>query len=210
MKKLTLFLCVLFAMAAGTKVLAQTDNDIVVFNAHLLEVYDIEVYTGGVQEITFATAADYTLGVSEAGGIVPGFSEVSVEATGNWDMTIECPDFLPGGGPSPGTGTIPIDNLGVWCEEQGSFAFGTQVLCAYTSAATALGLTNGATPLITKNPAGAGNAGDIDENDYRLHWLMGTMQGSMNGTSMFDQMQAGTFTPGDYTTTATLTITAVP
>lgn len=209
MKKLTLLFCVLFAMAAGSKVLAQTDEDYVVFNAHLLEVFDIVVYSGGIQEITFATAADYTNGVSEAGGITPGYSEVSVEATGNWDMTIDCPDFIPGGA-SPGIGIIPINNLGVWCEEQGSFTFGNEVLCPYTTAASALGLTVAATDLITKNPAGTGNAGDINENDYRLHWLMGTMQGSMNATSMFDQMQAGTFTPGDYTTTATLTITAVP
>jgi hypothetical protein len=207
MKKLVLIVCVLFALAAGTKVMAQTDEDYVVFNAHLLEVFDIVVYSGAVQEITFATAADYTLGVTEAAGIVPGFSEVSVEATGNWDMTIECPNFTPGGGPSPGTGIIPVNNLGVWCESQGTFTFGNQVLCAYAAAANALGLTIAPTDLITNNTS---NAGDIDENDYRLHWLMGTMQGSMNATSMFDQMQAGTFTPGDYTTTATLTITAIP
>jgi hypothetical protein len=209
MKKLTLIVCVLFAMSAGTKVMAQaTDEDYVVFNAHLLDVFEIVVYSGATQTITFATAADYTNGVTEAGGIVPGFSDVSVESTGNWDMTIECPDFVPGGGPNPGTGTIPVNNLGVWIESNGSFVFGNEVNCAYTAAASALGLTIAPTDLITNN---TGNAGDIDENDYRMHWLMGTMQGSMNGTSMFDQMQApGGFTPGDYTTTATLTITEIP
>jgi hypothetical protein len=35
---------------------------------------------------------------------------------------------------------------------------------------------------------------------------MGTMQGSMNTTSMFDMLTAGTFSLGDHTTTAMLNL----
>jgi hypothetical protein len=206
MKKFVFILSVVLALSAGTKTYSQlTDQDIVVFNAHLLQVLDIVVYSGGVQEITFAAAADYTAGVTEAGGIVPGYSEVSVESTVNWDMSIECPDFLPYAGPNgAGTGSIPINNLGVWCETQGAFTFGNQVDCAYQTAATSLGLSVNPVPLITNN---GGNAGDVNENDFRLHWRMGTRDNaSMNPATMFDQMQLGVFTAGDYTTTATLTV----
>jgi len=40
---------------------------------------------------------------------------------------------------------------------------------------------------------------------------MGTMQGSMNTESMFNQLALGTlFSTGDFTTTATLTLTEIP
>lgn len=201
MKKLTVLLCLLFAFSAGTKLMAQlTDQDQVVFNAHLLEVLDIQVYAGGTQEITFATAADYTNGVTEAGGIVPGFSNVSVEATGNWDMTIQCPDF------TGAAGTIPINNLGVWIENNGTFVNGTEVSWSCDAPANAQALDNADLPIISNL---TNDAGDIGENDYVFHWLMGTMQGNMNATSMFDQLQSGAFGLGDYTTTALLTVTGL-
>lgn len=206
MKKLFILLTVLFALSFGSRVMAQTDTAHVIFNAHLLEVLDISVFSGATQEITFGTAASYNTGVWAANGIVPGMSEVRVDATMNWDMTIECPDFQPYGA-NGGPGSIPIDNLGVWCEAIGTFTFNNQVNCLYTSAATSLGLDPIAAPLITNNN---GNAGDFNENRYRLNWRMGTRDnGSMNTATMFDQMQLGTFGIGDYTTTAILTVTGL-
>jgi len=206
MKKFVFLLTIVLALTAGSKVMAQlTDQDIVVFNVHFEDVLDIEVLPGGeLQTITIDEAAEFNNGVDEINGIVPGFSDVSVEATVNWNMTISAPDFIVDG---TGTGTIPIDNLGVWCEASGTFNFGAEVMCDYTAVDDALGLTIGATPLITK---GSGNAGDVDENLFRLHWLFGTSDGSMNPTSLFDQIQAGQFTVGDFTTTATLMVTQVP
>ena len=204
MKKLVVLFCLAFAVSAGTKVMAQVneDQDDVEFNAHLLEVYDINVYTGQVQEITFMSALDYTAGVTEAGGIVQGYSDISVEATGDWNMTILCPDFDNGAGEF-----IPINNLGVWIENNGSFTNGNQVSWSCVAAASAQALDNGDLPIISLVTS---NAGDIDENNYRFHWLMGTMQGNMNATSMFDQLQNGDFILGDYSTTAILTLWSTP
>jgi hypothetical protein len=209
MKRIVLTLGLLFAMQA--MLLAQlTDQEVVVFNAHLLKTFNLNV-DGIVQDITFTTAADYNNGVTEAGGIVPGFTDISVEATGNWWLSINAPDFVGYNGPNGlGTGTIPINNLGVWCEATGAHAFGGEVTCAYQAAVDALGLQNPpAAPTLIGN--GTGNAGDISDNSFQLHWLMGTQQGSMNTvTTMFDQMSAGTFGLGDFTTTATLTLTEIP
>jgi hypothetical protein len=193
-----------FMLVANWGLMAQlTDQEDVVFNAHLLETFNLNVVTGPIQEITFTVAADYNLGVTEAGGIVPGFTTITVEATGNWELEIEAPDFLP----ITGTGTIPIDNLGVWCEATGTHQFGTEVTCAYQNAAAAMGITVLPQLLIG---LGTTNGGDATDNAFTLHWLMGTMQGTMETTSMFDQMALGTFTVGDYTTTATLTLTQIP
>jgi hypothetical protein len=211
MKKLILITGILFAMQ--TALMAQvTDTDIVVFNAHLLKTFDLTVVDGNTQEITFAVAADYNNGVVGGLGILPGISTITVEATGNWWLSINAPDFIPyATGPNgAGTGTIPINNLGVWCQATGGNQFGSEVTCAYDAVANALGLQNPpAAPTLIGN--GTGNAGDISDNTYVLNWLMGTQDGSMNtATTMFDQLSSGVFGPGDFTTTATLTLTEIP
>jgi hypothetical protein len=203
MKKFVFLLAILFAMQ--TALLAQlTDTEPVVFNAHLLETFNLNIdVPGATQEITFAVAADYNNGVFEAAGIVPGISHATVEATGNWELTILCPDFVGGNG---GAQVIPINNLGVWCDDLlGTHKFGGEVTCAYQNAAASLGLSTGSQVLIG---LGSGNAGDITDNHFVLHWRMGTRDNaSMNPLSMFDQLAVPDFTTGDYTTTALLTIT---
>lgn len=206
MKKFVFLLAFLFA--SQTALWAQlTDDEVVVFNAHLLETFNLNV-DGEIQEITFAVAADYNNGVTEAGGIVPGFTLISVEATGDWRLEIGAPDFMPGGA-LPGTGSIPINNLGVWCEATGTHQFLAECTCPFISAPTALGMSNTLTTGLIG--LGTGNGGDVTDNAFTLHWLMGTMQGSMETESMFNQLALGTiFSTGDYSTTATLTLTQIP
>lgn len=207
MKKFVILFGILVAFQLGLR--AQlTDAEDIVFNAHLLETFNLNVETGAIQEITFAVAADYNNGVTEAGGIVPGFSEITVEATGDWELEILAPDFTPGGGANPGTGSIPINNLGVWCEATGTHQFGTEVTCAYQNAGAAMGMATTDQLLIG---LGTTNSGDVSDNAFTLHWLMGTMQGGMETESMFNQLALGTiFSTGDFTTTATLTLTEIP
>jgi hypothetical protein len=197
-------------IALQSALLAQmTDQEVVVFNAHLMKTFNLNV-DGVVQEITFVDADDYNFGVIEADGILPGFTDISVEATGDWDLTITAPDFQPydaGGGLA--NGYIPIGNLGVYVEATGAHTWVTgEVVTAHETAGAALGLTDDdANPDMLIDLGSGSNAGDVTDNAFRLHWLMGTMQGSMITQSMFDQLSAGTFEPGDYTTTATLTLT---
>ena len=204
MKKFVLLLSVLFAFQFVLKAQVAMDTAYVVFNAHLLETFDINVTLGENQDITFATPADYNEGVVGGIGILPGSSTVTVNATANWDITIEAADFTGYDGPNgAGGGSIPINNLGVYCQSIGSFSFGTQLTCAYQAAGDALGLTNGPTILIGN---GTGNTGGTAENQFILNWLMGTMQGTMNGSTMFSQLASGQFTLGDFTTEALLTL----
>jgi len=203
MKKIVFALGLVLFVSLGVK--AQTDTEDIIFNAHLLETFNLNLLTGGTQEITFTVAADYNNGVTEAGGIVPGTSTITVEATGNWELTFEAPDFSPTA-PNPGPGSIPIENLGVYCVATGTYQFGAELTCAFQTAVSAMGVT-AAPQLLIGN--GSGNSGDASDNAFTLHWLMGTMQGTMEGTSMFDQMALGTFGPGDYTSTGTLTLSAL-
>jgi len=203
MKRITLlFISMLLVAAVSTLSAQQSDSEPVIFNADLQQVFDLVVVNGGVQTITFDDAGDYNVGVNQAEGIAPGFTQVTMEATGNWFLEISAPDFT-------GAGTIPIENLGVWVEATGTHQFGVEVTSSHQTAATAMGIQIGVQTLIDLNGA-AFNGGDASDNAFTLHWLMGTMQGSMEPTSMFDQMALGLFGPGAYSTTATLTMWEIP
>jgi hypothetical protein len=199
MKKLVFALGIFFALQTG--LFAQVLTGDVVFNAHLLSTLNLNV-DGVVQDITFQTATEYNDGVVESGtlgvAIYPGTTAISVEATEDWKLNIECPDFS-------GPDNIPINNLGVYVAQAGLHNLTTDCVCAFTTPATIKGLTTG--PELLMNAGTAGNGGDIDDNAFTLHWEMGTQRNaSMNPLSMFDQMAQGDFPIGEYTTTATLTL----
>jgi hypothetical protein len=209
MKRIVFTLGLLFAMQA--MLFAQlTDQETVIFNAHLLKTFNLNVVNGATQDITFTTAADYNNGVIEGAGINTGTTDITVEATGNWNLQISAPDFTPYAGPNgAGTGTIPIDNLGVWLVATGAHQFGTEISCSYVSLATALGMDNANQLLIGLLTE---NAGDVSDNAFTMHWQMGQAVACplMNQLTMFDQLSSGVFGPGDFTTTATLTLTEIP
>lgn len=199
MRKIIIIFMVLIA-AHTTSVMAQTtDTDVVNFTAILQEVFDITVTSGNNQTATFDTPTLYNTGID-----VVGQSTITVEATDDWDVQISGPDFSDGSGNS-----IPIDNVGVWCESTGNNSIGAEVTCAYTALATCMGITVADQMLLD---LGTGtNAGDAADNAFNLNWTMGTMNGSMNGNSMLAQVADGTIAAmGTYTTVITLTLTAKP
>ena len=207
MKKIIILFSLIFALGTPFKMMAQLeDPENVIFNAILGGVFNLLVQDGDIQTATFTTADDYNLGISETigvPGIDPGFTTLGMEATGNWYLEISAPDFTP----ITGTGIIPIDNLGVWCEATGVHQFGTEVTCSFQSPDAALGLGNTDVTLID---LGSGNSGSSSDNEFVLHWLMGTMQGTMNPLSMFIQLSNGVFSQGTYTTTVVLTMVEIP
>lgn len=206
MKKILVLCAMLFALQLPFSLMAQ-DTDVIDFTAILNETFLVTVTDGDNQTAEFVTADDYNNGVTEGAGITSGTSEVTVEATGDWDLQISAPDF------DDGTGQIiPINNLGVYADATGIHQFGTEITCEYTDPTTALGLQNADVMFIDLNP-GNSNAGTAADNLFVLHWEMGTANGTagpnpMNGLTMFEQMSAGDFGPGTYTTQVTLTLTA--
>lgn len=208
MKKIVTILSLILVTVAPFQTFSQSpDVENVIFNAILGGVFNLTVQDGNNQTAYFTTADDYNLGVTETQGsrIVPGFSTITMEATGNWYLEIAANDFMP----TTGTGSIPINNLGVYCEATGVHQFGTEVTCSYQSPDAALGISNSVITLIDL-AAGQSNSGSVADNEFVLHWLMGTMQGSMNPQSMFIQLAAGVFSQGTYVTTVVLTMTEIP
>jgi len=198
MKKLIIIFLALFALQT-TSIFAQS-TDIVNFEAILQDVTLVEVTGGQDITVTFATADEYNNGFDQ---IVP-ITTVEITALLDWDLTIAAPDFDNADG---GGDIIPINNVGVWCESTGTFTFGAELVCAYTTITTPLGLTNADQDLITN---GTGNNGDPSENSFNLNWEMGTRNGSMNTATMFEQVADGTIgSMGTYNTVITLTLTTL-
>lgn len=198
MKKIFLLIAVLFTFTQ-VSLNAQTDFDEVIFNLELVAVFDIEVVEGALQEITFDNSDQWNNGTYQGNGIVDGYSIVTVDATSNWDMFIKAPDFIA----VTGTGTVPIDNLGVWCEALGTNNFSGASSCGAQAAVDSQGITTADAILIAND---GGNMGNNVVNRFQLNWRMGTQEGSMNTASMLELLTLGGFTLGTYTTTATLTI----
>jgi hypothetical protein len=209
MKKIILLLALLFGFTIHTSIKAQlTDDGSVNFTAILGGAFQLIPVDGFDQTATFSTGDDYNFGVSQTQGtgITPGFTTVAMEATGNWNLQIKAEDFMPNG---TGTGSIPISNLGVYCEATGVHQFGVEVTCNYVTIDAALGLTSADVTLIDL-ASGNTNSGDQTDNTFVLRWLMGTMNGTMNSQSMFEQLSAGLFSQGQYITTVVLTMTEIP
>jgi hypothetical protein len=195
MKKIILFGAVLM-LFFNARILAQPVTDDVIFNVDLQNLFTITVESGGVQLATVISAADYQNGVTPVSGV----SEVSVESTSDWYITIGGPNLI------GSAGTIPVDNIGVYVTDgTGSYTLGTEYTSPFTTAAGCMGVTVAAQTLVD---VGTTNAGGKAENWFNLNWRFGTMQGTMHPTSLLAQITAGDFvSPGQATTTLTLTAT---
>jgi len=198
MKKFIIILVVLIS-AQTTSLMAQaTDTDVVNFTAILQDVLNLNVTSGQDQTATFDTPDKYNLGIDAV-----GTTTITVESTADWNLQINAADFSDGGG-----NIIPIDNLGLWCEATGVHQIGTEVDCSFTSLAGCMGIT-AADQMLLDNLGG--NGGDATDNAFNLNWTMGTMNGTMNTASIFEQVSDGTIGAlGTYTTTVNLTLTALP
>lgn len=198
MKKFTFILVIALAGITYNAQCQATDAEVVNFTAVLSSVLNLNVTGGGTQTATFDTPDKYNLGIDAV-----GTTTVTMEATSNWKLEINAADFSDGA-----SATIPINNLGVWCEATGAHTIGAEVTCSNTSLATAMGLTS-TDQLLLDN--GTGNSGDAADNAFNLNWTMGTMQGTMNTSSIFQQLSDGTIANlGSFTTTVNLTLTALP
>nr|NQU89673.1 hypothetical protein [Bacteroidota bacterium] len=193
--KYALRLIILLLILQSTKLSGQ-DTETVAFTASLMSVLSLNVTAGAVQTATFDTPAEYNFGIDAVGS-----TTVTMESTSNWDLKIRAANFINGGA------SIPINNLGVWCQATGAHTFGSEVTCSYTSLANAKGVTTIDQILINN---GSGNRGNAADNTFNLNWTMGTMNGTMNGTSMFTQVANGTIGAlGTFNTTVNLTLTAL-
>ncbi|MDZ7743769.1 MAG: hypothetical protein U5Q03_19050 [Bacteroidota bacterium] len=198
MKKFTFFIAMILTLSSANIMAQDTDVDVVNFTAILSSVLNLNVTGGQDQTATFDTPDKYNFGIDAV-----GTTTITIESTADWNLQINADDFIEDGG----SNIIPIDNVGVWCEATGTHQIGTEISCSNTSLATSMGITNTDQILLDN---GGENGGDASDNAFNLNWTMGTMNGTMNTASMFQQLSDGTIGAlGTYTTTINLTLTAL-
>lgn len=196
MKKFTFLLSIILLVNAGS-LFAQTDQETVNFTAILETVINLNIESGGDHTATFNTPDTYNFGIDAV-----GTTEITVESTSDWSLAASAPDFTDGG-----SAIIPINNLGVWLEATGVHTFGNECSTTFDVLGSSCGLTTNNQTLIDN---ANGNSGDATDNAFNLNWTMGTMNGTMNANSIFDQLADGTIANiGTFTTTVTLTVTGL-
>ena len=190
-----LFVAIFTFATLGVK--AQTDVENVSLTVILIDVFDLGITAGSAIVFTFDTPAEWNTGmVAPDGGTT---TDITVDATQDWEVTILSPDLTDGG-----AGTMGADNVGVYCTDNGgSHSIGAEVTCAYTAVGSPLALPNAATVLLDN---GTGNAGDATDNMFSINWECGTMNAPMNATSMLQHVANGDFPTGTYTSTVVLTL----
>jgi hypothetical protein len=203
MKKFVFLFALIFAFAINSTLMAQPEQ--VDFEARLETVFELTIVNGSEQIAWFNDANDYNNGVTASpgnqDGIDPGTTDVTMEATGNWQLLISAPDLVEG----TTADVIPIANVGVYVEATGNHTIGAEVTSLYI-----VGNPNGletTDEILIDN--GTGNNGTALDNSFTLHWEMGTMAGTMNGQSMLEQMANGDFGPGIYNTIIDLTLNPI-
>ena len=131
MKKFTIILGLLLVFQTADIKAQETDTDVVNFIATLQTVLNLNVTGGQNQTVLFDTPDKYNLGVD-----VVGLTTITIESIDAWDLQINAGNFSDGASAS-----IPINNLGVWCEATGAHLIGTEVSCSNTDLASSMGIT---------------------------------------------------------------------
>ncbi len=181
MKKLALLFLGLFIYA--TNVNAQIDDRAVIPVAVTLNsILRLNVTSGGNIEFNFNTLDDYENGIQTG---APYQTKFNVASSVNWDVFMYAEDAnLIGTDEIGGANTMALDNVGYHITSDGTI--GANVDLAFDAAAPGP-LTNVTTTILVGYDGATSNAGDINQNNFTIHWRCGTGEGSMNATSILEQ-----------------------
>jgi hypothetical protein len=178
MKKLTIsLLAIIFSFGAA---LSQpvSDQGIIPVGVTLNSILRLNITSGGNIEYVVNTIDQYTNGIA-ANPLYQTHFTVASSVDFDVDLYADAATFI---GVDDVANTIPLDNLGYECLAQGTGVDAVN----WDLIAGIQPLTNAAALIIASNYPGLG-AGDINQNDFRLEWRLGTSEGTMNATSLLQQ-----------------------
>ena len=158
----------------------------------------LNIVAGHSFDFTFDEITEYQDGITNGG---PTY--IRIGAIYDWKLQFNADQltFI-----SPTGNTMELNNLGVTISSTGT---NTEFNGHLTNDATvAVGLEYDPVTLLT--PGVLTNKGYGIENSFILYWHMGIAQGTMNPSSIFDQMVSGVLEADDYTVTVILTLSVYP
>lgn len=179
------FITIVFGLALLTNVtFAQgvSDKAVIPVAVTLNSILRLNIVSGGNIDFAYNNLMDYQNGIPNSNAYDTRFTVASSQDF-QVDMYVEDDVFIGTdyADTSGGSHTMPLNNVGFITEYVGGGVDGD-----YTYNTSALGLTSGETTIVS--PAGANSiAGPVTQNDFIIHWESGTMNGTMNGTTMLSQ-----------------------
>jgi hypothetical protein len=157
----------------------------------------LNIVSGSIIEFTFDEIVEYKDGILNGGQ-----TYIRIGAIYDWKLQISANEltFIGTAG-----NTMELNNLGLTINSIGTNTeFNGHLV---NNATVPVGVTyNPSSPYTLLTKGVMTNKGYGIENTFTLDWSMGIMQGTMNTTSLFDQMVQGTLLSDDYTVTVTLTL----
>jgi len=164
---------------------AVDDRTIVPVAVTLSSILRLNVVSGGNIEFNFNTLADYENGIANNAEYDTRFT---VASSVDWDVDIHAEDgTLVATDDMGGTG-MPLDNIGYHLmESDGTYPGDFNVNSTDDEPAA---LDDDAIILVGYDGDNS-NAGDINQNDFTIHWRCGTSDGNnMNALSLLEQQLA--------------------
>jgi len=180
-----------------------SDRGVIPVAVTLNQILRLNITNGGNIEFVFNTIGQYQAGIG-----VP-FSafyqtDFNVASSTRWELFMGAEDATFFGTDDP-TAVLALDNVGFTLDDTpGIHKFGTELTPA-VAILTVLAPFPGAA-VIGSAAAPVGNSGDIDDNDFFIHWECGTGVAPMNLVPLIDQ----DITPDRYVTNVLLDIAVAP
>jgi len=197
MKKIfTLAIAAVFGLLvfAPSKVKAQpvSDRAVIPVAVTLNQVLRLNITNGGNIEFVFNQIGQYESGINSGGGTAGSATfyntEFDIASSTRWelDMGAEDATFL---GTDDVANTLALDNVGFQLVATGVHTTANTITDPATAFAGVIALPAFATTMIGSNSvAGNSNAGDENDNVFRIEWRAGTTEGTMNATPLIDQV----------------------
>ena len=163
---------------------AVDDRAVIPVAVTLSSILRLNVVSGGNIEFVFNTLADYQEGIANTTSYDTRFT---VASSVDWNVYIYAEDGVLVATDAIGAAGMPLDNIGYQLSTNGT---NEDDVLNIPSFAEAVALTDDSDEILVGYDDTNSNAGDINANDFTIHWECGTSEGDMNPLSLLEQQLA--------------------
>jgi len=196
MKKLfTLIIAGVFGVLvfAPNEVEAQpvSDRAVIPVAVTLNQVLRLNITNGGNIEFVFNQIGQYTSGINSGGGTggsSPFYStDFDIASSTRWFLELGAEDATFLGTDDPAN-TLLLNNVGFSLVTTGAHTVGGELSDPAGAFAGVIALPGFTVTVISTTTALASNAGDENDNAFRIDWRAGTTEGTMNAVALINQI----------------------
>ncbi len=182
MKKLLLLVLVSTVLSVNSFAQGIDDRAVIPVAVTLNSILRLNVTSGGNIEFNFNTLEEYENGIFTSAAYQTKFN---VASSVNWEVNMYSENSeLIGTDDATGSNTMDLDNIGYHITSDGGFS---DLVFTSDDPGAPVPLNNIAGTVLVGYDGTNSNAGDINQNNFTIHWRCGTGEGTMNGGSILSQ-----------------------